>query len=187
MGSISFSVRPACAADVDSIIRMKARLAAAEDAAFAVRATHADWLRDGFGATARFRIYVAQCDDASVGMVIYSERAYTGWRQPALYIQDLFVEHKYRRHGIARALLARVAADAVALGSPMIELTMHARNPAREFYRRAGFEPVGDCVHYIAAEAGLSTLVRGADVASPAVASDGPAPGASLAAAGRTR
>ena len=46
-------------------------------------------------------------------MVIYSERAYTGWHEPALYIQDLFVEHDHRGHGIARALLARAAADAV--------------------------------------------------------------------------
>jgi len=143
-------------------MRMKAQLAAAENAAFASRWTHADWLREGFGANAWFRAYVAECDDANVGMVIYSERPYTGWREPALYIQDLFVELKYRRRGIGGALLARVAQDAAARASPMIELTMHAGNPAREFYRRAGFELIEDCVHYIAAGKGLATLAGGA-------------------------
>jgi ribosomal protein S18 acetylase RimI-like enzyme len=147
-------------------MRLKAQLAAAENAAFALRWTHADWLREGFGARAWFRAYVAECVGANVGMVIYSERAYTGWREPALYIQDLFVEPKYRRRGIARALLARVAADAVARGSPMIELTMHAGNPARELYRRAGFELIEDCVHYIAAGKGLALLAGGAQETS---------------------
>jgi ribosomal protein S18 acetylase RimI-like enzyme len=162
MRSARFGIRPACAADVDSLMRMKAQLAAAENATFALRWTHADWLREGFGANAWFRTYVAECDDTNVGMVIYSERPYTGWGEPALYVQDLFVEFDYRRHGIGRALLARVAADAVARGSPMIELTMHAGNPAREFYQRAGFELVDHCVHYVAAGRGLAMLVRGA-------------------------
>ena len=163
MKSSRFTVRQACTADVESIIRMKSRLAVAENATIALRWTHADWLRECFGTSARFRIYLAECDDANVGMVIYSERRYTGWREPALYIQDLFVEREYRRHGIGRALLSRVAADAVALRSPMIELTMHADNPAREFYRRAGFELIEPCVHYVAAGAGLAMLVGDAE------------------------
>lgn len=163
MRSASFGVRPACSADVDSIMRMKAQLAAAENATFALRWTHADWLRAGFGANAWFRAYVAQCDDTIVGMVIYSEHAYTGWGEPALYVQDLFVEFEYRRQGIGRALLARVAADALARGSPMIELTMHTDNPAREFYRRAGFELIEHCLHYVAAGKGLATLAGDAE------------------------
>ena len=158
MPSTGFSVRPACAADVESIVRMKAQLAAAEDATFSLRWTRADWLREGFGPNARFRVYVAEGAAANVGMVIYSERAYTGWRQPALYIQDLFVEPEWRRHGIGRALLAQVAADAVALKSPMIELTMHAGNPAREFYRCVGFEHIDHCVHFVSAGKGLAML-----------------------------
>ena len=158
MKSGRFTVRRACAADVDSIVRMKAQLAAAEDATFASRWTRADWLREGVGEGARFRVYVAECDAVNVGMAVYSERAYTGWHEPALYIQDLFVDLEYRRHGIGRALLARVAADAVVLRSPMIELTMHSSNPACEFYRRVGFEPIDHCAHYVAAGSGLAIL-----------------------------
>jgi ribosomal protein S18 acetylase RimI-like enzyme len=170
MKSARFTVRRACAADVDSIVRMKAQLAAAEDAAFASRWTRADWLREGLGEGARLRVYVAECDAVNVGMVVYSERAYTGWREPALYIEDLFVEREYRGHGMGRTLVARVAADALALRSPMIELTMHTSNPAREFYRRTGFELIDHCVHYVAAGSGLAML--GAEGGSPAPRSD---------------
>jgi hypothetical protein len=45
----------------------------------------------------------------------------------------------------------------------MIELTMRADNPAREFYRHAGFEPIEHCVHYVAAGAGLAMLVGDAE------------------------
>jgi hypothetical protein len=54
MRSASFGVPAARAADVDSIMRMKAQLATPENA---LRWTHADWLREGFGANAWFRAY----------------------------------------------------------------------------------------------------------------------------------
>ena len=162
MESIGFLVRPASTADLEAIISMKMQLAAAEDAEYAVNANRADWLRDCFGPQARFRVHVAEVHALTVGMVIYSERAYTGWCEPALYVQDLFVMLPYRRRGIARLLLGRVAADALALRSPMVELTMHADNPAHEFYRRAGFEPVEHCVHYLAAGARLAALAGSA-------------------------
>jgi ribosomal protein S18 acetylase RimI-like enzyme len=159
--ALGFVIRPALTADLGSIISMKRQLAIADDAEHAVRASHADWLRDCFGPEARFRAYVADVDAASVGMVVYSERAYTGWCERALYVQDLFVMLPYRRRGIARSLLARVAADALALRSPMVELTVRANNPANEFYRRTGFEPVEHCVNYVAAGGRLARLADG--------------------------
>jgi len=51
----------------------------------------------------------------------------------------------------------------VAVRSPMIELTMHADNAAREFYRRAGFERVEHCVHYVATGAKLGMLIGDAE------------------------
>jgi ribosomal protein S18 acetylase RimI-like enzyme len=156
-----FLVRPASRDDLEAIISMKMALAAAENAQYTVRASHEDWVRDAFGPHAQFRIYVADVATIAVGMVVYSERAYTGWREPSLYVQDLFVMSEYRRRGIARSLLRQVAIDALALRSPMVELTMHAANPAQEFYRRAGFEPVEHCVHYLAAGASLAALARG--------------------------
>ncbi len=153
-------VRPARPADVPALMRMKVALAHAEGAEHALRATPADWLRDGFGPHARFSAFIAEHQEVPVGMATCSERYYTGWPEPALYVGDLYVEPPFRRRGIARALLARVAAQAVACGSPMIELTVRDDNEARDFYRRCGFQVVEECVQYVAGAPTMAALAR---------------------------
>jgi ribosomal protein S18 acetylase RimI-like enzyme len=157
MQPLGFLVRPATPADVGSLVRMKMALAATEKAEFAVRSTAQDWLRDGFGSGARFTAFIAEHEGAAIGMITCSERYYTGWPEPTIYVVDIFVEPRHRRRGIARALLGRVAALAIARGSPMIELTVRDDNPARNLYRRCGFQRVGHCVNYVA---GLPTLAK---------------------------
>jgi GNAT superfamily N-acetyltransferase len=156
-------VRVVAPEDVPALVRMKLLLARAEGAECAVRATEQDWLRDGFGPQARFAAFIAEHDGAPIGMATCSERYYTGWPEPAIYLGDLFVEEAFRRRGVARALLARVAAYAVARGSPMVELTVRDDNAARAFYRRCGFEAVHECVSYVA---GRPALIRLADEAA---------------------
>jgi ribosomal protein S18 acetylase RimI-like enzyme len=157
MQPIAFLVRPATPADVGSLVRMKKALAVVEKAEYAVRATEQDWLRGGFGPNARFTAFIAEHEGAGIGMNTCSERYYTGWPEPTIYVVDIFVEPRYRRCGVARALLGQVAALAIARGSPMIELTVREDNPARNLYRRCGFQRVGHCVNYVA---GLSTLAK---------------------------
>jgi ribosomal protein S18 acetylase RimI-like enzyme len=50
------------------------------------------------------------------------------------------LEAASRRNGVARALIARVAAHATAIGSPMVEPSVRADNPAQLLYRQAGFQ-----------------------------------------------
>jgi ribosomal protein S18 acetylase RimI-like enzyme len=158
MQPIACQVRAALPADVPALVRMKLLLAEAEHAEHAVRATAVDWLRDGFGPHARFSAYVAELDGAPVGMITCSERYYTGWPEPAIYVGDVFVEQRFRRRGVARALLGRVAAHALSLRSPMIELTVRDDNAARDFYRRCGFQVVEECVNYVAGGPALAAL-----------------------------
>ncbi len=73
-------------------------------------------------------------------MATCSRRKITGWNGPVIFLQDLFVEPAQRTNGVARALMARVAAYANELGSPIVELTVRADNPAQQFYLRAGFQ-----------------------------------------------
>ena len=65
-----------------------------------------------------------------IGMATCSERAVTGWNGPVIFLQDFFVEPDCRRRGIANALMARIAALARDIGSPIVELTVRADNPA---------------------------------------------------------
>jgi ribosomal protein S18 acetylase RimI-like enzyme len=154
----AFRVRSATPADIPALMRLKLRLAEGENSTHAVRASSADWLRDGFGPLAGFFAFVAETDGAVVGMATCSRRIITGWNGPVIFLQDLFVEPPHRQRGIARALTARVAALACELGSPIVELTVRSDNPAQAFYRKNGFAALPQCLTYVLAGAELSAL-----------------------------
>jgi ribosomal protein S18 acetylase RimI-like enzyme len=173
MQAASFRVRAAEAADIPELMRLKHLLAQGEDSVHAVRASAAVWLRDGFGPGAGFTAFVA--DDGETidgktiagktiagktlaGMATCSRRIVTGWNGPVVFLQDLFVEAAFRRHGLARALMARVAAHARNIGSPIVELTVRADNPAQDFYRRSGFQPLPECLTYVLGGSALAEL-----------------------------
>jgi len=155
-----FSVRPALPADIPDLMRLKRLLAAAEDSLHAVRAGEAAWRRDGFGERPAFTAFVAEFGGAIIGMATCSHRAVTGWDGPIVFLQDLVVEPLYRDRGIARALIARVAALARDVGSPIVELTVRADNPAQTFYQRNGFQPLPECLTYVLAGPALAELAE---------------------------
>lgn len=158
--SDAFAVRAAEPADVPALMRLKLLLAEGENSVHAVRASAADWLRDGFGEHAGFCAFVADHDGGVVGMATCSRRAITGWNGPVIFLQDLFVEPTQRRRGIARALMARVASYACELGSPIVELTVRADNPAQIFYRQNGFALLPQCLTYVLAGGALTALAE---------------------------
>jgi len=146
MREAAFAIRPAQPSDVPDLIRMKSALAAGDGSISVVRATSEEWTRDLFGSQPRFVAFIAESGNTSVGMATCSDRYVTGWPGPIVYLQDLFVDPAFRRHGIGAALIERVAAHADACGSPIIEINVRADNPARDFYCRHGFQPVDNCV-----------------------------------------
>jgi GNAT superfamily N-acetyltransferase len=64
----------------------------------------------------------------------------------------------HRKRGVARALTTRVAAYAHKLGSPIVELTVRADNPAQGFYQREGFCHLPHCLTYVLAGPALAAL-----------------------------
>jgi ribosomal protein S18 acetylase RimI-like enzyme len=156
----AFAVRAAMPADVPALMRLKRLLAEGEDCLHVVRASAADWLRDGFGEHSGFSAFVAEQDGVVVGMATYSRRILTGWNGPVIYLQDLIVEPAHRRRGIARALIARVAAYAHELGSPLVELIVRADNPAQTFYRQNGFVLLPQCLTYVVFGPALTALAE---------------------------
>jgi GNAT superfamily N-acetyltransferase len=160
MQPMPFHIRAASPADIPSLMRLKRLLALGEDSLHAVRAGEADWLRDGFGPDAGFTAFVAELAGNVVGMATCSRRRITGWNGPVVFLQDLFVEPAHRSHGVARALMARVAALARDIGSPIVELTVRADNPAQDFYLRSGFQPVPQCLTFVLAGEALNALAE---------------------------
>ncbi|HTV35373.1 MAG TPA: GNAT family N-acetyltransferase [Xanthobacteraceae bacterium] len=159
-GAATLRVRPAQPADIPALMRLKLLLAEGENAQHAVRASAAAWLRDGFGEQAGFCAFVAEEAAAVIGMATCSRRVITGWDGPVIFLQDLFVEPAHRRRGIAGALVARVAAYACELGSPIVELTVRADNPAQSFYRQSGFALLPQCLTYVLAGPQLAALAN---------------------------
>lgn len=160
MPDLAFDIRPAAPADISALCRMKWNLAAAESATLAINATEADWQRDIFGPDARFSAFVAERCGEIVGMVTSGERHFTGWVGPAILIHDLFVLPEHRGHGIAQALMARVARQASDRGAALVELTVRENNDARIFYEKLGFEQVTHCVTYVIAGKALADLAE---------------------------
>ncbi|MGA8651355.1 MAG: GNAT family N-acetyltransferase [Xanthobacteraceae bacterium] len=167
--SLTFRVRAARPTDVPALMRFKRLLAESENGLHTVRATAADWLRDAFGAQPGFTALVVEAEYSRglVGMATFSQRIITGWSGPVIFLQDLFVEPAYRRNGIARALLARVAAHAHDIGSPMIELSVRADNPAQLLYQQSGFLVLPPCPTYVLAGPALAALAAGDEDALP--------------------
>ena len=130
--SAPFQVRPAHAKDIPALMRLKRLLAQGENALHAVRASEADWLRDGFGPDAGFTAFVAEDFSGVIGM---PQRARRHRLERAGDFPAGFVRRAaLPRAGVASALMARVAALARDVGSPIVELTVRSDNPAQNFY-----------------------------------------------------
>lgn len=159
---VRVTIRKAEPRDVAALMRLKRLLAEGEDALHALTASEADWLRDGFGPNPGFTAFVAECerDGSVVGMATCSQRVVTGWNGPVVFLQDLVVEEQFRAQGIARRLAARVAAHARALGSPIVELTVRAGNPAQMFYVSSGFQPLPECHTFVLSGPALNALAQ---------------------------
>lgn len=158
MGEFACTVRLAQPDDVSALVLLKWQLALAEDATIAVRAKEADWHRDMFGPRPHFFATVAEADVAIIGMATIAERFSPGWVGALLCVNDLFVLPAFRGRGIAKALLAHAAAEALARGAPFLELLVRADNPARHLYRKIGFAHVRGAETYVLAGDALATL-----------------------------
>ncbi|HUH86114.1 MAG TPA: GNAT family N-acetyltransferase [Stellaceae bacterium] len=161
-------VRPARPGDVPVLYRMKQALTREEGNDAVLRASERDWTRDGFGPDARFRIFVAEADDAVVAMATYSEVYLTALGGTVFSVQDLYVDPAWRRHGLGRALLAQVATAAIEHGIPLIQLNVLESNAARKFYRRLGFQHLRECLTYAVGGKPMLALALADDARRPA-------------------
>jgi len=71
--------------------------------------TEEDVARDGFGPKPRFRALIAEWDGQTAGYACFFEIYSTFQGRPGLFLDDIYVRPPFRRRGIGKALLARVA------------------------------------------------------------------------------
>ena len=161
------SVRFATRADVPTILDFIRQLATFEREPDAVKTTEADLLRDGFGDRPRFETLIAEVagesGPAPVGFALFFP-TYSTWEGlPSLYLEDLFVSESARRHGVGRALLAKLAAIAVERGWQRLDLQVLDWNPAREFYARLGLDHMREWLPYRVTGPALRALAAESD------------------------
>ncbi|MFM1884879.1 MAG: hypothetical protein RL026_36 [Pseudomonadota bacterium] len=98
-----------------------------------------------FGQPRRAHALVADHDGQVVGFALYFFNYSTFLCRPGLYLEDLYVQPAWRRHGIGRSLLQALAREALAQGCGRMEWSVLDWNaPSIAFYRALGARPMDE-------------------------------------------
>lgn len=121
------------------------QLAAYEQLSHAVVGNAQDLREHLFGESPRVFAVIAQWEGAIAGFALYFYNYSTFLMKPGLYLEDLFVLPDYRRRGIATALLAHLAQQAISQGCGRFEWSVLDWNaPAIAFYQQLGAQVLPD-------------------------------------------
>ena len=106
---------------------------------------------------------VAEDGGAIVAMLTFTAHHYSALREPALCIQDLFVQPDRRRRGIATSLMAELLVHARKHQVRHIELNIREHDSlGRTMSNRLGFARVHHCATYLLAGPSLLQLAEAA-------------------------
>jgi GNAT superfamily N-acetyltransferase len=158
------TIRQAKQDDAETIIELIKGLAEYEKEPDAVRASAEDIIRYGFGDRPVFQCLMCLWDDAPVGFALYFH-TYSTWEgKPGIFLEDLFIHPEYRRHGIGKALMIRLAEIAVEEGCARFEWNVLDWNtPAIEFYKSLGGYHLSEWLPYRMDPADVKNLSKQGD------------------------
>jgi len=156
-------IRPARPEDAPALFNLICALAEYEKLSHLVTGS-ADLLRHHlFGPEAFASALLAEVEGQAVGFALYFRHFSTFLTRPGLYLEDLFVLPEFRGRGIGKALLARVAQEAVAKGYGRLEwMVLDWNQPAMEFYRRLGAKQHPEWILHRVSGAELEALAQAA-------------------------
>ena len=157
-----FRIKPATAGDVPAILRMIKALAEYERLSHLVVATEAGLGAALFGPRPAAEVVIGYAGDDPAGFAVFFPNFSTFLGKPGLYLEDLFVEPRWRRRGLGRTLLKYVAGVATARSCGRLEWSVLDWNePSIRFYRSIGAEPLQDWTIFRLTDEALSRLARG--------------------------
>ena len=131
------------------ILRLIRALAEYEKMADAAVATPEDLERSLFGSQPAAEVIIAYAGDEPAGFALYFQSFSTFLGRPGLYLEDIFVKPEWRKQGLGRLLLARLARIAVERGYGRMEWSVLNWNEmALRVYRAAGAKPMSDWTVY---------------------------------------
>jgi GNAT superfamily N-acetyltransferase len=160
--SPNITIRIATKQDVPLIFKFIRALAEYEKLSDSVTATE-DLIHEHlFGPAPAAETLLAFLDGKPAGFALYFYKFSTFLGLPGIWLEDIFVLPEFRRNGIGRALLQRVAAIAVERGCGRLEWTALDWNTlATDFYKKLGavaidewtiFRMTGDALHKLGKE-----------------------------------
>jgi GNAT superfamily N-acetyltransferase len=136
-----FTINPATESDVPSLLSMIRELADFERLTRELEVTAESLHKALFGAPAAATALLARREGEAVGYAVYYQTFSTFVGRPGIFLDDLYVRPPFRKHGIGRALLCRVAKVGEQLGGGRFEwITLRWNENAFRFYRSIGAE-----------------------------------------------
>jgi len=159
---MSVIVRPATIADLPDIFKYIHALAEYEKASDEVVLSLDDLEQSFFGENPQVYCLLSQEANVVTGIAIWHLNYSTWLGKHGLYLEDLFVDPKYRGAGHGKALLVRLAQICVERGYPRFQWwVLDWNEPAIDFYKSFGavamdewtvFRLSGDPLKKLAAE-----------------------------------
>lgn len=156
-------IRPARPGDVPGIVAMIHELAAFERAPEECTVTESQITAALFGADAVARCHIAELGGQTAAMALWF-RNFSTWDGVAgIHLEDLFVRPGFRRRGLARTLLATLAAECVRRGYSRLSWSVLDWNTdAIALYDSVGGRQMSEWIGYRVSGAELAALARGA-------------------------
>ena len=152
-------IRSATPADVSLITDLIRGLADYEHLTEELRLDERALAEHLFGERRYAEVLIAELGDDVAGYALFFHTYSTFLTKPGIWLEDIFVVPACRRHGIGRALLARIAAIAAERGCGRMEWSVLDWNePALAFYRGLGAGPVDGWTTYRLTGAALERL-----------------------------
>ena len=137
--SQTVTLRPGRIDDVETIHAALLRLGAHIGAPEEIQSTPDDLRRYGFSEKPAFSTLIAEIDGEFAGLCLHFPIFSTWMGRPSVYVQDLYVEDRFRSRRIGEKLLRRVASECRAAGGVYLRLSVDTDNEtAKAFYERLG-------------------------------------------------
>ncbi|PSJ63147.1 GNAT family N-acetyltransferase [Pseudaminobacter soli (ex Li et al. 2025)] len=104
-----------------------------------IASTPEDFRRFGFGPDAAFSSLIAEVDGEFAGLCLFFPIYSTWLGRPGVYVQDLYVDERFRGRKIGEKLLREVASWSHQCGGVYLRLAVDVDNvSAQGFYERLG-------------------------------------------------
>lgn len=122
--------------DLPRVLELIKELAVYERAADEVTNTVAMMEKDGFGPNPVYGFFIAEKDNAIVGLALYYYR-YSTWKGKRLYLEDIIVTESFRGKGIGKQLFEVVLKKTLAEKcTGMMWQVLDWNKPAIDFYKK---------------------------------------------------